>query len=432
MIVFGIVAAAMAAAALAFLLPPLLRGRTAAPDARVAANAAVYQEQLDELGVELQRGALTKEEFERASREVERRIVAEHAAGSAPEPAQHQPSRATAIAIAVVLPLLVGLGYWKLGNPLAMDPTVVAATSAAAQGHSVTPEQMAALVEKLAARLEQTPDDAEGWILLGRSRSSLGQYDKAAAAYAKAVKLLPQDADALADYADTLAMAQGRSLEGEPWSLIQRALAADPSHIKALALAGSAEFDRKNYRGAVDYWERALRVLPADSPFAKSVSGSIDEARTLGGMAPQAKSALAKAPPAQATAKADTKAPAKAAQAPPSGASLSGTVSLDPAVAAKAAPGDTVFILARPANGARMPLAVTRITVAQLPYQFRLDDSMAMAAGMTISSQQQVVVVARVSKAGSPAPQKGDIEGTSAPVAPGASGLNVVLQRVVD
>jgi cytochrome c-type biogenesis protein CcmH len=100
--------------------------------------------------------------------------------------------------------------------------------------------------------------------------------------------------------------------------------------------------------------------------------------------------------------------------------------------AAKAAPGDTVFILARPASGPRMPLAVTRITVAQLPYRFKLDDSMAMAAGATISSQAQVIVVARVSKAGTPAPQKGDIEGASAPVAPGANGLNIVLSRGVD
>jgi cytochrome c-type biogenesis protein CcmH len=287
---------------------------------------------------------------------------------------------------------------------------------------------MEALVEKLAARLEQTPGDAEGWMLLGRSRTSLGQYDKAAAAYAKAAQLLPQDADVLADYADALAMAQGRSLEGEPVKLIERALAADPNHVKALALAGSAEFDRKNYRGAIDYWERILKVLPADSPFAKSVTGSVEEARALAGEAPQQKSAAAKAPPAQAAAKA----PAQAAKAPPAAASLSGTVSLDPALAAQAAPGDTVFILARPAAGSRMPLAIARVTVAQLPYAFRLDDSMAMAPGANISSQAEVTVVARVSKAGSATPQKGDIEGSIGPVAPGASGLKVVLSRVVD
>lgn len=425
MILFWVIAAAMAAAALAFLLPPLLRRRTAAPDVRVAANAAVYREQLEELGAELQRGAITQAEFERASREVERRIVAEHAAG-APEPALHRPPRAAAIAVAVLLPVLAGVGYWQLGNPVALDATLLAAAGNAAKGHDVTPEQMAALVEKLAARMEQTPDDAEGWVLLGRSRTSLGQYDKAAAAYAKAAQLMPKDADLLADYADALAMAQGRTLEGEPSALIKRALAIDPNHVKSLALAGSAEFDRKNYRAAIGYWERVLKVLPADSPFARSVTGSIEEARALSGQPPLAKSTAKPAAQAKSGARVDAQPVAKA------GGALSGTVSLDPAVAAKAAPGDTVFILARPANGPRMPLAVTRITVAQLPYRFTLDDSMAMSAGATISSQAQVVVVARVSKAGSPAPQKGDIEGTSAAVAPGAAGLNVVLQRVVD
>ncbi|HTQ76971.1 MAG TPA: c-type cytochrome biogenesis protein CcmI, partial [Burkholderiales bacterium] len=96
------------------------------------------------------------------------------------------------------------------------------------------------------------------------------------------------------------------------------------------------------------------------------------------------------------------------------------------------APGDTVFVLARPASGPRMPLAVKRITVAQLPYTFTLDDSMAMAPGRTISSASQIVVVARVSKSGTAAPEKGDIEGASAPVAPGASGIKVVLSRLVD
>jgi cytochrome c-type biogenesis protein CcmH len=418
----------MTAAALAFLLPPLLRRRTAAPDLRVAANAAVYREQIEELGAELQRGAITQAEFERASREVERRIVAEHAAGT-PEPALHRPPRAAAIVVAVLLPVLAGVGYWQLGNPVGLDSTLIAAAGNAARGHEVTPEQMTALVEKLAARMEQTPDDAEGWVLLGRSRSSLGQYDKAAAAYAKAAQLLPKDADVLTDYADALGMAQGRSLEGEPDKLVQRALAVDPNHVKSLALAGTLEFDRKNYRGAISYWERILKLVPPESGFARSVTGSIEEARALSGQAPLAKSAAKPAPQAKAAAKAEPQAAAKGAKA---GGALSGTVSLAPAVAAQAAPGDTVFILARPANGPRMPLAVTRITVAQLPYSFKLDDSMAMAAGATISSQAQVVVVARVSKAGSPAPQKGDIEGMSAAVAPGTAGLNVVLQRVVD
>ncbi len=421
MIAFWSIAAALTAAALAFLLPPLLRARTAAPDARVAANAAIYREQLEELAAELARGAIGKEEFERASREVERRVVAEHAA-RAPEAARHGPMLAVALSLALGVPLVAGLGYWKLGNPEGLSP----AAAASAQGHEVTGAQMEELVEKLAARMEKQPDMAEGWALLGRSLGALGKYERSAAAYAKAAQMMPKDADVLADYADALAMARGRSLEGEPFALVKRALEADPNHVKALALAGTAEFDRHNYSGAIAYWERILKVVPPDTEFTRSVQGSIAEARAMGGVAaaaPQkAGKAVEKARPEQA----------QAAKAAVPGKSVSGTVSLEPSLAAKAAPGDTVFILARPAAGARMPLAIARVTVAQLPYKFSLDDSMAMAAGATISSQSEVMVVARVSKAGSATPQKGDIEGSAGPVAPGASGIRVVLQRVVD
>ena len=411
MTLFWALAAALTAAALAFLLPPLLRLRTAAPDDRVAANAAIYREQLEELAADLQRGAIGKEEFERASREIERRIVAEHAAGG-PQAAQYRPLLAAAIAIGLGLPLLAGVGYWKLGNPEGLQNVATAADEA----HKLTGAQMEALVERLAERMEQSPDNAEGWALLGRSLNALGRHERAAAAYAKAAQLLPQNADILADYADALAMARGRNLEGEPFALVKRALAADPDHVKALALAGTAEFERRNYPGAIAYWERILKVVPPDSEFTRSVIGSIAEARELAGVA---------AAPGKTT-------PGKTAKAPAKGVSLVGTVSLDPSLAAKAAPGDTVFILARPAEGSRMPLAIARVTVAQLPYRFNLDDSMAMAPGATISSHAQITVVARVSKAGSAAPQKGDIEGSIGPVAPGASGLKVVLSRIVD
>lgn len=400
MMLFWAIAAAFTVAALLFLLPPLVRRRTTAPDARVAANAAIYREQLEELAAELQRGALTKEEFERASREIEHRIVSEYGKPAAPQPAGWRPNTAAALAVGLLLPLAVVLGYLQLGSPNALSG------AAAEPAHTVSPDQMESLVERLAARLQQTPEDAEGWMLLGRSLNVLGQYDRAAQAYARAAQLSPKDAGLLADYADTLAMARGRKLEGEPFAIVKRALEVDPEHIKALALAGTAEFERRNYAAAIGYWERLLKVAPPQSEFARSVAESIAEARTLGGDALAQKEARSQ--------------------------SLQGVVSIEPALAAKLSPGDTVFVLARPVSGSRMPLAVARTTVAALPYRFTLDDSMAMAPGATISSHAKVVVAARVSKSGNAISQKGDIEGTSDPVAPGASGVNVVLSRIID
>ncbi len=381
MILFWSIAAALTAAALAFLLPPLLRRRTAAPDARVAANAEIYREQIEELGAELKRGALTKEEFERATRELEHRIVAEHAA-STPVLARPRAPVATAIAVGLLVPLAATLGYWQLGEPRALDAEAM---------RSASPQEMDALIQRLADRLEKTPGDADGWVLLGRSLAATGQHAKAARAFARAAQLVPDDKDLLVEF------------------------------VQSLVLAGRAEFDSRNFAAATEYWERVLPFAPPGSDFERSVKEGIAEARAQGGPA---------AAPQQA-ARAEPKAEKK--PAPPSASTaVSGSVRLDPAVASKVAPADTVFILARPANGQRMPLAVQRITVSQLPYQFNLDDSMAMAPGATISSHAQVVIVARVSKSGTPAPAKGDLEGISAPVAPGTRGINVVLSRIVD
>ena len=423
MTAFLAIAAALVAVALLILLPPLLRRRTTPPDVRVAANAAIYCEQLEELAAEMQRGAVTKEEFERASREIEHRIVSEYGQPAAPQPAGWRPNTKAAVAVGLLLPLAVALGYWQLGNPVALSGVPPEQSA-----HDVSPEQMAALVERLAARMQQKPDDAEGWVLLGRSRITLGQYDRAAEAYAQAVKLVPDDASLLADYADALAMAQGQKLDGEPIALVKRALQIDPRHVKALALAGTAEFDRGNFAAAIAYWERILKVVPPESEFARSVAGSIAEARERGGV----KLAQAEAPAAKGKAARPDKQPPAAKQAAAGNQSLQGVVSIDPALAARLSPGDTVFVLARPVSGSRMPLAIARTTVAALPYRFTLDDSMAMAAGATISSHAQVVVAARVSKSGTAVPQKGDIEGTSEPVAPGTTGMKVVLSRIVD
>ena len=360
MSLFWALAAALTAAALAFLLPPLLRRRIAAPDARVAANAEIYREQLEELVADLQRGALTEAEYQRASREIERRIVAEHSSSNVAEPARHRPQLAAAVAVGVLVPLAAAIGYWQLGEPRALNAEIT---------RQADPAQLQALVERLAAQLQKTPEDADGWALLGRALVSLGRPAEGAQAFARAVQLSPQDRELLVEF------------------------------IKSLALAGRVAFEQRDFAGAVGYWERILPFAPPESEFARTVAESIAEAKTLSGSA---------------------------------AASLQGVVRLDPALKAKVAPGDTVFVLARPADGSKMPLAVLRTTIDKLPYAFTLDDSMAMAPNAKLSNHPKVVVVARISKSGNAMPQKGDIEGLSAPVAPGASGLSVVLSRVVD
>ncbi|HTL25004.1 MAG TPA: c-type cytochrome biogenesis protein CcmI, partial [Burkholderiales bacterium] len=269
------------------------------------------------------------------------------------------------------------------------------------------PHEVEAMVERLAERLKTDSANVEGWMLLARSYGAFGRFRESADAYATAVKLRPGDAQLLADYADALGMALGRKLEGEPEKLVARALEIDPRNLKALALAGTAAFERKDFAAAAKYWERMLPLVPPDSEDARSIRSNLDEALAM---------AKGGAPPVTAAA--------------PKGG-LRGEVKIAPAIAAQAAPTDTVFIFARAAQGPPMPLAVLRKQVRDLPVQFSLDDSMAMAPGANLSGAPQVIVGARVSKSGSPTAQPGDLQGLSAPVANDASGVTIVIDTVV-
>jgi cytochrome c-type biogenesis protein CcmH len=277
--------------------------------------------------------------------------------------------------------------------------------------------EIEALVEKLAARLKENPENGEGWVMLAKSYRHFGRFREAAEAYANALSRLPPDATVLADYADVLAMAQGQRLQGEPEKLIARALELDPRHFKALALAGSVAYEKKDYATAAQYWERMLPLVPSDSEQARTIQANVDDARKLAGTPPAAGPTAAARKPAAAPAA--------------SHSGVSGVVRLAPEIAAKVAPTDTVFIYARAPEGPRMPLAIVRKQARDLPIQFTLDDTNAMAADMTLSKQQQVVITARVSKSSSATPQPGDLEGRAGPMRNDASGVTIVIDREI-
>ncbi len=410
MTAFLVVAAAMVAVAVAWVLVPLLRRREqASPDAGTA-NLGVLRDQLAELDADLARGTLTRERYEQATLELERRVLDEvnpgPPAGSAGAPAA---STWTAAILGATIPVAAIALYLAVGAPGAL---LADAPHASGLQHEVTPAQLEAMVAKLAAHVAKNPDDAQGWTLLARSYYVMSRYPEAVRAYERAASLVPRDADLLADYADALAVTQGRSLQGKPLELVRRALEIDPDHWKALALAGTAASERKEYARAIAYWEQLMRVVPADSQIGRSVEASIAEARALAG----ATTAAAKAP--------------KTGAAAP-GAKVAGRVSLAPALAAKAAPTDTVFIFARAASGPPMPLAVLRKQVRDLPLEFALDDSMAMAPNLKLSGFAEVIVGARVSRSGNATPQSGDLQGVSRPVKVGAAGVAVVIDTAV-
>lgn len=407
MVVFWAVSALLAVFVLFFLLRPLLLKRDDSGVSRGAANLAIYREQLRELDADLANGTLRQADYDAARRELEARLLEDVSEAGTPEDGKPG-GRGVAYALAALLPIAaIGL-YLLIGSPAALDPDQAAGEGGA---HGISAQQIEALVQKLAEKMEKNPEDGEGWKMLGRSYSALGKHKAAAEAYAKASQRLPKDAQLLADYADALAMAQGRSLAGEPEKLVLRALDIDPANLKALALAGTAAYERKDFATAARYWERMLPHVEPDSENAQQIRSNIQEARSLAGEKPA------------------TKAPAS----PPSaaGARLTGEVRLAPELKGKVSPDDTVFIFARAAQGPQLPLAVLRKQVRELPAAFTLDDSMSMSPDMSLSKFPTVVVGARISRSGSATPQPGDLQGLTAPVKSNATGVTVVIASEV-
>jgi cytochrome c-type biogenesis protein CcmH len=279
--------------ALAFVLPPALQRSNESDvktgEARKQANIAIYRDQLTELEADLRNGIVSEEQYAQDREEIERRLLEDTATARA-EKASTTPVSAknTAYLLGIGLPLVAIVFYLKVGQPALIDtpgPAGVPSAASTAPSTSAPPDRSQAQIEanvaKLAQRLESNPNDAQGWTMLARSYNSMEKYGDAAKAYAKATELNPKDADLLAEYAFATAMSEGRSLEGKPLEIINRALKIDPNNAKALQLAGSAAFQAKDYKKAIDYWTRVLKQVPPNSEVSTTIEERINEAKTL-------------------------------------------------------------------------------------------------------------------------------------------------------
>lgn len=287
MILFWIICAAFILIAIVFVLPPALQrsaqSKDKAEDERRQANIAVYRDQLAELESDLQNGIASQEQYAHDREEIERRLL-EDTKGEEPErkvTTTAATARNTAYAIGIAIPLVAITFYLGVGNPKAVDGPPPVQTQANVASGQRTQAEIEANVAALANRLQSNPTDAQGWIMLARSYSSMDKFAESAGAYTKATELTPNDADLWAEFAFATAMANGRSLEGRPMELIDRALKVDPENAKALQLAGSAAFQAKDYKKAVDYWQRVLKQVPPGSEVAQTIQERINEAKLL-------------------------------------------------------------------------------------------------------------------------------------------------------
>lgn len=398
------------------------------------ANVKVYREQILDLDREHANGHLSDAEWQQSRDELSVRLLQDTAVEDEPQLITQAQSWRTAVVIALVFPIsALGLYIW-LGAPEAISPMPPASASAEAATEQAAPPNLDQIVENLASKLQADPNNLEGWVLLGRTHRSMGNLDAALSAFDRALKLNADDELILARAEVLAAKNQGR-FDGEPWRVIREVLQRDPQNYAALLLAGSASYANNRYADALEFWQRARLRLSADHPDVPNLIEAMStvQAKLKNPASPSSNPPAQGAPSAPASGNAvsgaaPAAAVASAAGGAASGLSVSGQVRLSSALKSQTSPTDVVFVYAVPANGERMPLALLKTTVAQLPLKFTLDDSSAMLPDRKLSGASQVLVKARISKSGNAIPQSGDWEGSLGPVKVGSTGLDLEIK----
>jgi len=396
---FVIIALGIALCVAAIFLWVLLREKKPVTQASQAkANAKVYRDQILDLDREHDSGHISDEEWQQSRDELSLRLLEDTSAVDDPAAKTEKPAIWTAVVLAVALPLgSMGMYMW-VGQPEALNPLALKTPD------QVDPKDLTKMAQTLAEKLQDKPDNLQGWVMLGRTYRTLENFDAALRAYDSALKLSDDD-DLKLERIEVIAMQRQGQFEGEPWNVIREVLQRDPQHFGALLTAGSASYAEGKFADALKYWEQARKPLDANNPDLAGLESAIATVRERLGMPP-----------------------AKAAPAAASGLNVTGQVNLSASLKSKASPNDVVFIYATPANGDRMPLAIFKTTVSQLPFNFTLDDSTAMAPDRKLSAAGEVMVKVRVTKSGNAMPQSGDLSGSLGPVKVGAKGLKLEIK----
>jgi cytochrome c-type biogenesis protein CcmH len=415
MIGFWVAGALAVLLVLALLFRPFLLKSSTVNVSRRQLNAAIYRDQLARLDRDRAENTLAEADYEQARAELQRRVIDDTAEADATSTLKAP--KKTMLAVGLVLPLAAVALYVLLGSPATLQP--------GGSPPAATAQDMDRLTEGLAKKLEKEPDNLQGWAMLARSYKMLGRNMEAEMAFVRAGSFLDNDAQLLAIYADLAATNANGNFAGKPAQLIEKALKVDPENAMALWLAGTAAFRGNQYESAIRIWERLIQQVDPESEDGRMLQESINAAYTAAG---------------KSAPKAALKAPAKGpvvTGADPGGdqpkvsaaTSVSGQVDLDAALKSKAGPNDTVMVIAR-GPGSRMPVAVVRANVSELPLKFTLDDSLAMSPQARISMSSQVEVEARISKSGMAQPESGDLMSTVQTVKLGASGIKLQVNKV--
>ncbi|MGJ0516790.1 MAG: c-type cytochrome biogenesis protein CcmI [Methylomicrobium sp.] len=408
-IVFFLIAAVFIGVAFAFVLPPLWRAREIRKADLDHRNIEIARSRLAELQGNLRAGGISQAQFDEQVAELELALSDDLSIESQVK-AAHTHGRWMVYVVALTVPVLAGSLYFSLGR---FDAVEHSAELAQATPSTPTSADIEKMVAGLAEKMKANPDDAEGWLMLGKSYKYMEQFPKAADAFANAYRLMGDKPDVMLLYAEALAFAADKNLAGKPSELIFKALALEPENPNGLWLAGLAKVQQGDSKGAATLWRKLESLLPEGSEPRKEMQNII--------------AAL----PGEAQASASPR------QTPPAVAVASNSVTVEVSLASElkpsASPSDTLFIYAQALTGPKMPLAIVRKQVSDLPVKVTLDDSTAMMPAMKLSNFGEVKLLARISKSGQAVKQAGDLIGTVENAAvSGANGYKIIINQRVE
>ncbi len=422
MTLFWMITAGLTLLAMAFVALPLLRKSVSTGVTSDELNLAIFKQQLAELNNDLEAGILDQARYDAARTDLEKELLTDIDAEGTKKTAGGKSGRAMAAA-ALLVPVAALFVYEvtgfpdiipRLGNPTAESGVSPHGTGAPGQDQGLPP--MEVLVERLAAKLKEQPENLDGWIILGRSYMTMNNYPAAIEAYKTALNLDNQNVNLLLAYGEALAASHGNDFTGQAAPLIQKAYTLAPQDPNVLWLNGVLAYQSNQFQQAIDRWQELRNTLTPQSTELESVNAAIDDARSQLGLGPEEPEL-----PSIVQAGGTSPSPAPPKSPAPSNRGIQVEIALSPELAARAKPDDLVFIYAKALSGPPMPLAALRKQVRDLPLSVQLDDSMAMMPQMKLSGFDQVQVGARVSLSGNPTAQPGDLEGLVKPVKPGQS-----------
>ena len=368
------------------ILPPLWRKQAVQAADLDQRNILIAQHRLAELKENRRSGGISQAQYEEQLADLEQALSDDLDIKSHVSSAQSQ-GRWVVYVLVLGVPLLAGALYFSLGNYQAISHSA----EMAVDPDTLKLAEINKMVDGLAEKLKNNPDDAQGWLMLGRSYKFQQQYPKAVDAFANAYRLLGDQAEVMLLYADAIAYASDKNLAGKPTELVFKALALEPDNMTALWLGGMAKAQQGDAVTAIKLWKKLEALLPPGSDSQQEIQGLLAKIES-------------EAPQAAAQ-------PEATQQANVSGVAIDVQVSLAPELQKSASPGDTVFIYAQALSGPKMPLAIVRKQVSDLPLTVSLNDTMAMMPNMKLSNFANVKLLARISKSGNAISQPGDLIG---------------------